>query len=208
MRAFCLDTDGLAAQAFGGRGRRREGGKRREAGRRDIVGRGEIERRARLRIDADRGHERVALIVVQRPDQCIETARLNRACNLQLLANGARQIDVEAGERSVRQREMERRIIILGEEAQAAQTAEIRFGGVMMRVPKARHEHPLRGKERKGRQSDEGEQGEEAKLGLARRSPKSPAEARLTPEGKAVGSDWLVRKPYVILCAVGFFITT
>ena len=55
---------------------------------------------------------------------------------------------------------------------------------VMMRVPKARHEHPLRGKERKGRQSEEGEQGEEAKLGLARRAPKSPADARLTLEGK------------------------
>ncbi len=140
MRAFCLDADDFSAQAFRSCRFRRYRRQGRETGRSGIIRPGKIERRAGLRIDADGRHERVALIVIQRVDQCIEAARLDRASNFQLLANGAREIDVEAGERSVRQREMERRIIVLGQEPQAAQAAQIGLGGAMMRVPKARHE--------------------------------------------------------------------
>ena len=104
------------------------------AGRR-VIGRGEIRFLARLGGDGERGDGGVAGILVERGDERVPTAALNGAGKLQLLANGPRQIDVEAGDRAVRQREIEGRIIILGQKADLLDRAEVRLLQLAGRVP-------------------------------------------------------------------------
>ena len=76
-------------------------------------------------------------------DQRVEAARLYRAGEFQILADGAGEIDVEAGERAIGQREMERRIIVVGEEAQSVQAGKVGLRGAGVRVPETRDEHRL-----------------------------------------------------------------
>ena len=95
MRAFCFDADGFSPQGFR---RRRQGGDARQGyktGRCNIVWAGKIERGAGLLVDPKSRHQGVALIAVQRVDQGVEAACLDRAGNFQFLADGARQIDIE-----------------------------------------------------------------------------------------------------------------
>lgn len=132
------DADRLAFQAGGRRVERRRFAAHDKARRRTIIGRGEIELVARRRGRGERGGDRVALTFEQRIDDRVPAARLNRAGDLQFLANGARQVDVEAGERTIGQREIERRIVVVGQEAYRPQAGKIRAIEMKVRIPEAR----------------------------------------------------------------------
>ena len=101
-----------------------------------------------------RRDHRVALARLERIDQRIPGARLDRAADLQLLADRARDLDVEAGQRAVGTREIERRIIVVGQEADRAEARNVGPFEMQRGVPEARR----RVGERRPRQHDEDEQ--------------------------------------------------
>ena len=73
-----------------------------------------------------------------RAENCVEAARLDRAGDLQLLADGARKIDVEARQRAVGTGKGEGRIFVVGDEADGAQAAQIGPLQPALRVPEVR----------------------------------------------------------------------
>ena len=100
-----------------------------------------------------RGDHRVALARLERIDQRIPGARLDRAADLQLLADRARDLDVEAGQRAVGTGEIERGIIVVGQEADRAEPRNVGPFEMQRRVPEARR----RVGERRPRQHGEDE---------------------------------------------------
>ena len=109
-----------------------------EARRRQIVGAGEREFGAQRRRRPHRRDHRVALAGPQRIDERVPAPRLHGAGQMQLLADGAGDLDVEAGERAVGISEIERRIVVGGEEADRLQPRQVGLVEVQGRVPQAR----------------------------------------------------------------------
>ena len=87
------------------------------------------------------------LPVVSESIERVEGARLDRAADLERFADCAGDLDVEAGERPGVEGEIERRIVVGGEEPDRAHARKIRPFGTQPRIPEARHEG-LRGGER------------------------------------------------------------
>ena len=94
-------------------------------------------------VSASRGDHGVAVIVVQRRDQRIEAPHLHRAGDFDLLADQARQIDIEAGRRAVGPGIVERRVVGLGQKADDADARQVRPLRPPARIPEAGHRHRI-----------------------------------------------------------------
>jgi hypothetical protein len=90
------------------------------------------------------GDDGVAAIAGDRIDQRLEPAHLHGAGNLDLVAQRARQIDIEAGRIAVGAGEVERRVIGLGQEPDHGEARHVRPVRTPPRVPEAGHR--LRGR--------------------------------------------------------------
>ena len=110
-------------------------------------------------------------LVVMRVDQGLEAAHLDGAGDLDLVAQRARQIDIEAGRIAVGAGEVERRIIGLGQEADHGDARQVRPVRPPPRVPEAGH----RLRRGLGRGSGDG-------LALRRRRADAPASAAATDQ--------------------------
>ena len=106
-----------------------------EPRRRLVIGLGEIDARARRGAGGDRGDHRVAFAGFQRIDQRVPAARLDGAADVQLLADRARDFDVEADQRTVGEGEIERRIVVVGQEADRAQRRKVGPLEMQVRIP-------------------------------------------------------------------------
>jgi hypothetical protein len=73
-----------------------------EAGGRAIIRIGEVDAQARLGGDRERRDDRVGAVLAERLQQRVEAAQLDRALQLQLLADQPRQLDIEARRIAVR----------------------------------------------------------------------------------------------------------
>src|SRR5262249_56054399 len=94
--------------------------------------------------DGDRCDNRVAAILIKRIHQQVEAARLNRARDLDLIAELPRQIDIEPGRIAVRSDIIERRIIELDEKPDRLDTRNIPSFGPTSRIPEPRNGRPGR----------------------------------------------------------------
>ena len=126
MRGACNHARALAAQCLGTDVGEREILRRDEAAGRPVIGRGEIDLRSAAGVGGDGRDRGVRGAGFDRAENRVEPARLDRAGDLQLLADGAREIDVEAGQRAVGPGEGEGRIFVVGDEADGAQPARDR----------------------------------------------------------------------------------
>ncbi len=139
MRRAGDDRDLLAGDQFRQHVADRTVGARHKTRRRAVIGIAEIGARARLRRGGDRGDHRVAAIVGERIEQRVERPRLDGARDLDLVADQARQIDVESDRIAVRPRIVERRIVDVGEETDALDAREIGPLRPPARIPEARN---------------------------------------------------------------------
>ena len=114
-------------------------GARHEARRRAVVGIAEIGAPPRLRGGSDRGDHRVAAILVECIEQRVERPRLDGAADLDLVADAAGEIDIEAGRVAVLPGIVERRIIEIGQEADGLDARQVGPFRPPARVPKTRH---------------------------------------------------------------------
>ena len=139
MRGAGDDADLLAFEIFGAHLPHHGVAPRHEAGRRAIIGIGEIDLGAHLRRHRQRSDDGIAAVGGERIDQRLEAAHLDGAGDLDLVAQRARQIDIEAGRIAVGAGEVERRIIGLGQEADHGETRQIGPIRPSPRVPEAGH---------------------------------------------------------------------
>ncbi len=112
---------------------------RHEARGRPVVGIREIDAPARLRRYGERGDHRLGAVLAQRLQQRVEAAHLDRAGDLELLADEPRKLDVEAGRTAVGARVVERRIVEFGQEADLRDARDVGPLRAPPRVPEARH---------------------------------------------------------------------
>ena len=128
------DADRPSGQS--GRGRRERGGVAAddEPGGRLVVGERKIDLRPKGVRRRDRGDDRIAFPGRQRVDQSIPWARLDRASDVERLADRARHIDVESAQRAVPQGEVQRRVIVGRQEADGAHAGQRRPSETKIRV--------------------------------------------------------------------------
>ena len=74
----------------------------------------------------------------QRVQQGVEAARLDGAGPAQLLADGARELDGEAGQPAIGPCEMQRRVVVVGQEADDARRAGLGLVEPDARIPEVR----------------------------------------------------------------------
>ena len=123
----------------------------REARGRLVIGLGEIDLLAQRGGGGERGDQRVALSRLQRIDQRVPAARLDRAADMQFLADRARDLDIETGEFAVGAHEIERGIIVRSQEADRAQARSVGFVQMQSRIPEAGGGVGARGRNQQGK---------------------------------------------------------
>ena len=139
MRGARDDADLLAFEIFGPDLRHHRVLARGEARRHAVIGIGEVDARAQLRAHRHRGDDGVAPVRGERIDQRLEAAHLHGAGDLDLLAQRAGEIDVEAGRIAVGAGVVERRVVGLGQEADHGQARQVGPLRAPPRVPEAGH---------------------------------------------------------------------
>ncbi len=152
------DADRLSGERLHAGDGGRDPFSRDEARRRLVIGDREVDLRAGHRRRRDRGDDGVAFAGRQRIDQGVEAPRLDRAADFELLADGARNLDIEAGKRPVGEIEVQRRIVVGGEEPDRPDAREVRPLEPQRRIPETRRGGRLRGeRRRRGEERGEGE---------------------------------------------------
>ena len=112
---------------------------RHEPRRRPVIRIAEIDAGAQLRRHRQRGDDGVAPVAGDGIEQRLETPHLDRAGDLDLVADHPRQIDIEACRVAVGAGEIERRIIGLGQKPDHRQARQIGPVRPAARIPEARH---------------------------------------------------------------------
>ena len=139
VRGACDHADLLALEIFRAHLGYHGVAPRHESRRRPIIRIGEVHPLAQFRRHRQRGDDGVAAVAGERVHQRLEAPHLDRAGDLDLLAQGARQIDIEAGRIAVGAGEVEGRIVGFGQKTDHGQAGQIGSVRASARVPEARH---------------------------------------------------------------------